>query len=131
SRRHDLMSIHEMLSVLYDKLGNIPRAFHHLKSFEQLKEEIFKQTIINELRNMQVRQQIELAQKEKEVAERTAFLKHQFMANMSHEIRTPMNAIVGMTRLLLTREPKEDQLRYLNAIQQCADNLLVIINDIL
>ena len=131
NRRHDLMSIHEMMSALYDKMGDIPKAFHHLKSYEQLKEEIFKQTIINELRNMQVRQQIELAQKEKEVAERTAYLKHQFMANMSHEIRTPMNAIVGMTRLLLGKEPKQDQLRYLNAIQQSADNLLIIINDIL
>ena len=130
-RRHDLMSVHEMLSALYDKMGDIPKAFHHLKTFEQLKEEIFKQTIINELRNLQVRQQIELAQKEKEVAERTAYLKQQFMANMSHEIRTPMNAIVGMTRLLLAKEPKPDQLRYLNAIQLSADNLLVIINDIL
>ena len=130
-RRHDLMSVHETLSMLYDKIGDIPQAFHHLKSYELLKEEIFKQATINELRNLQVRQQIELAQKEKEVAEKTAFLKHQFMANMSHEIRTPMNAIVGMTRLLLSKEPKPEQLRYLNAIQQSADNLLVIINDIL
>jgi len=130
-RRHDLMSIHEVLSVLYDKMGDIPKAFHHLKSFEKLKEDIFKQKIINEVRNLQIRQQTELAQKEKEVAERTAFLKHQFMANMSHEIRTPMNAIVGMTRLLLAKEPKPDQLRYLNAIQLSSNNLLVIINDIL
>jgi signal transduction histidine kinase/CheY-like chemotaxis protein/HPt (histidine-containing phosphotransfer) domain-containing protein len=130
-RRHDLMSVHEILSTLYDKMGDIPKAFHHLKSFEQLKEEIFKQTIINELRNLQVRQQIELAQKEKEVAERTAQLKHQFMANMSHEIRTPMNAIVGMTRLLLSKDPRPEQLRYLNAIQLSSENLLVIINDIL
>ncbi len=131
SRRHDMMSVHEILSALYDKMGDIPKAFHHLKSFEQLKEEIFKQKIINELRNLQVRQQTELAKKEKEVAERTAFLKHQFMANMSHEIRTPMNAIVGMTRLLLGKDPKPDQLRYLNAIQLSSNNLLVIINDIL
>lgn len=130
-RRHDMMSIHEVLSSLYDKMGDIPKAFHHLKTFEQLKEEIFKQTILNELRNLSVRQQIELAKKEKEVAERTAQLKHQFMANMSHEIRTPMNAVVGMTRLLLAKEPKTEQLRYLHAIQQSADNLLVIINDIL
>ncbi len=131
NRRHDIMSIHEVLSALYDKMGDIPKAFHHLKSFEQLKEEIFKQKIINELRNLQVRQQTELAKKEKEVAERTAFLKHQFMANMSHEIRTPMNAIVGMTRLLLAKDPKHEQLRYLNAIQLSSNNLLVIINDIL
>ncbi len=131
SRKHDVMSIHETLSVVYDKLGDIPKAFHHLKTYEKLKEEIFQQTTFNQLRNLQIRQQIELAQKEKEVAEKTAQLKQQFMANMSHEIRTPMNAIVGMTRLLLGKEPRLDQLRYLQAIRMSADNLLVIINDIL
>lgn len=131
NRKHDLMSIHEVLSELYDLLKDIPNAYHHLKTLERLKEEIFKQKIINELRNMQIRQQVELANKEKEVAENTALLKHQFMANMSHEIRTPMNAIVGMTRLLQINQPRPDQQKYLNAIQQSASNLLVIVNDIL
>lgn len=131
SRKHDVMSIHEILSMVYDSMGDIPKAFHHLKAFEQLKEEIFKQATLNKLRNLQIRQQTELAKKEKEVAQRTAQLKQQFMANMSHEIRTPMNAIVGMTRLLVGKDPRPDQMRYLNAIQQSADNLLVIINDIL
>jgi signal transduction histidine kinase/CheY-like chemotaxis protein/HPt (histidine-containing phosphotransfer) domain-containing protein len=112
-------------------MGDIPRAFHHLKTYEKMKEEIFQQTTFNKLRNLQTRQQVELAHKEKEVAERTAQLKQQFMANMSHEIRTPMNAIVGMTRLLQSKNPMPEQKRYLSAIQQSADNLLVIINDIL
>jgi signal transduction histidine kinase/DNA-binding NarL/FixJ family response regulator len=131
TRLHDVMSLHETLSALYDQMGNVPKAFHHLKEYERLKEEIFQQTTFNKLRNLQTRQQIELAQKEKEVAEKTAALKQQFMANMSHEIRTPMNAIVGMTRLLLDKDPLPHQLRYLKAISQSADNLLVIINDIL
>lgn len=130
-RRHDLMSIHEFLADLYDQMGNIPKAFSHLKAYEKLKEEIFQQATLNKLRNLQIKNQIEVAKKEKEVAERTAHLKQQFMANMSHEIRTPMNAIVGITRLLLEKDPKEEQLKYLNAIKQSADNLLVIINDIL
>lgn len=130
-RRHDLMSIHEFLSDLYDRMGNIPQAYYHLKAFEKLKEEIFQQATLNKLRNLQIKNQIEVAKKEKEVAERTAELKQQFMANMSHEIRTPMNAIVGIARLLLEKDPKPDQLKYLNVIRQSADNLLVIINDIL
>src|SRR5690606_16503711 len=131
SRRHDLMSVHELMAILYEKMGDIPKAYRHLKAFENLKEEIFRQTTFNRLRNLQIRQVTELAKKEKEVAEKTAQLKQQFMANMSHEIRTPMNAIVGMSRILIEKYPREDQMRYLNAIQKAADSLLVIINDIL
>ena len=130
-RKQDLLSLHEFLSALYDKMGDVPKAFEHLKSFERLKEAIFQQTTFNKLRNLQVRSQMLVAKKEKEVAEKTAQLKQQFMANMSHEIRTPMNAIVGITHLLLEKNPREDQLKYLNAIKQSSDNLLVIINDIL
>lgn len=130
-RKHDAMSIHEALSDIYDHIQDIPKAYHHLKEYERLKEEIFHQTTFNKLRNLQTRQQIQLAKKEKEVAEKTANLKQQFLANMSHEIRTPMNAIVGMTQLLLNLDPGPRELKYLQAIKTSADNLLVIINDIL
>ena len=130
-RKPDIMGIHETFASLYEQMGNLPQAYHHLKEFERLKEEIFQQTAFNKLRNLQTRQELDLAKKELEVAEKTARLKQQFMANMSHEIRTPMNAIVGMTNLLLEQHPPAGQLKYLNAIRQSADNLLVIINDIL
>ena len=78
-----------------------------------------------------VREKIKELEEEKSRAEHSEKAKEQFLANMSHEIRTPMNAIMGMTRLLLEKTPREDQLKYLNAIKQSSDNLLIIINDIL
>jgi PAS domain S-box-containing protein len=35
--------------------------------------------------------------------------RNEFFSAMSHEIRTPMNAILGMTELLLKRNPRKDQ----------------------
>ena len=58
-------------------------------------------------------------------------VKEQFLANMSHEIRTPIHGIMSLTNLLLKSHIDPDQLTYLNAIKKSADNLLVIINDIL
>lgn len=74
---------------------------------------------------------LKVAESARDQAERSKKFKEQFLANMSHEIRTPMNAVVGMTNLLLKTETNELQDKYLNAIKRSADNLLVIINDIL
>lgn len=67
----------------------------------------------------------------KEKAEDAAIAKSRFLSNMSHEIRTPMNAVIGMTHILLEEEPRDDQVDHLETIMFSAENLLVIINDIL
>jgi signal transduction histidine kinase/ActR/RegA family two-component response regulator len=64
-------------------------------------------------------------------AEESSRVKETFLANMSHEIRTPMNAILGMSQLLAKTALSPDQLNYQQAIATSADNLLVIINDVL
>jgi len=64
-------------------------------------------------------------------AERSEQFMQVFLANMSHEIRTPMNAVMGMTNLLLQKNPQPGQMKYLNSIQKSSENLLVILNDIL
>jgi signal transduction histidine kinase len=67
----------------------------------------------------------------REEAEDSKKIKEQFLANMSHEIRTPMNAIKGMTELLSEKTHDDESLRYIHAISQSSNNLLVILNDIL
>jgi PAS domain S-box-containing protein len=64
-------------------------------------------------------------------AERANHVKSDFLANMSHEIRTPMNAIIGMTRLALRKNPDSGLHGYLTKIDNAAQSLLSIINDIL
>ena len=58
-------------------------------------------------------------------------LKEQFLANTSHELRTPMNGIMGMINLLKGTELVTDQREYVDAVSQCANDLLTIINDLL
>ncbi|HEY4650617.1 MAG TPA: PAS domain S-box protein [Pontibacter sp.] len=67
----------------------------------------------------------------KEAAEESARVKENFLANMSHEIRTPMNGILGMAGLLQKTKLDEAQNNFLKIIRQSAENLLVVINDIL
>ncbi len=84
-----------------------------------------------EQRTADLRKQKEIAEKERMRAEQSEQFKQQFLANMSHEIRTPMNAVMGMTRLLIEKNPRNDQFQYLDGINKSSDNLLHIINDVL
>ncbi|MBX7182281.1 MAG: PAS domain S-box protein [Bacteroidia bacterium] len=69
--------------------------------------------------------------KSRERAETLSKAKDSFLANMSHEIRTPMNAIIGMGNQLAKTNLDEKQGFFLNTINTAAENLLVLINDIL
>lgn len=68
----------------------------------------------------------------KELAEKLAKVKDEFLSSMSHEIRTPLNGIIGFTNLLIQNPAfPVDQRKQLESIKTSGDILLVIINDIL
>tara|TARA_B100000674_G_scaffold281127_2_gene232447 strand:+ start:5899 stop:8385 length:2487 start_codon:yes stop_codon:yes gene_type:complete len=64
-------------------------------------------------------------------AENNMMVRQQFLAKITHEIRTSMSAIIGLSNLLIDKGLKGDKLEFAHAIKLSADNLLVIINDIL
>ncbi|MCP4442098.1 MAG: PAS domain S-box protein [Aureispira sp.] len=69
--------------------------------------------------------------KAKSEADENAKVKEMFLANMSHEIRTPMNGVLGFSNLLLQTKLNEAQQEYVQSIHCSAENLLMVINDIL
>lgn len=58
--------------------------------------------------------------------------KSYFFSTVSHDIRTPLNAIVGFSQMLkLGFSKKEEQDKAVDAIVNCSNTLLRLINDIL
>lgn len=73
----------------------------------------------------------EALQSAKEAAEKTIKSREDFFSTMSHEIRTPLNAVLGMTYLMLQKEPREDQKKLLQTLKFAGESLTALINDIL
>ncbi len=88
-----------------------------------------QQYLIDSSRELQ--QKNEALSKALILAREATQIKEQFLANTSHELRTPMNGIMGMVNLLQDTVLNEEQREYVDAISECADDLLIIINDLL
>lgn len=55
----------------------------------------------------------------------------ELLAQVSHELRTPINGVLGMTELLFDTPLNEEQREYLDVLQNSAESLLYLLNDIL
>ena len=67
----------------------------------------------------------------KKLTEDASHAKEIFLANMSHEIRTPMSGILGIAGLLSKTALDKEQKNYIKLITESANNLLVIVNEVL
>jgi signal transduction histidine kinase/DNA-binding response OmpR family regulator len=68
---------------------------------------------------------------QKKLTEQQASFKEELFANVSHELRTPLHGILGMSHLLENTHLDNVQKDYVDITKSSANNLLVIINDIL
>lgn len=57
--------------------------------------------------------------------------KSEFLAVMNHELRTPLNSILAPARILRDKTEDAEQINLLSLIEESANHLLEVINDIL
>jgi len=65
------------------------------------------------------------------VRKRQTDFKSEFLAQVNHELRNPLNGIIGMNRLVLETDLTPVQQQYLTIVQDSAETLLLLINDLL
>lgn len=132
-----------MLYLIYKKEGDTVTALQHLEKYLATKEQVINTQTLKIIENYELITKMESFEKEarmqkekadimekKEIAERSAQIKQEFLSTMSHEIRTPLNAVITITSLLKDRTDPEDQ-QLLSSLKFASNNLLFIINDIL
>ncbi|MBC7641926.1 MAG: response regulator, partial [Flavobacterium sp.] len=73
----------------------------------------------------------EKAMSDKEYAEASKRAKSEFLANMNYEIRTQLNGIIDFTDLLMNTNLEQVQKHYMTTINNSANSLMDIINDVL
>lgn len=107
--------------------------FVNVQAYYQYNEKGDIEKFVGTVQDVNQRKQVESELIEaRKAAEESGKIKEQFLANMSHEIRTPMNAIIGFTSLMIGQDNfSPEQKKYIKAIHDAGEHLMVIINDIL
>ncbi len=77
------------------------------------------------------RNEWQLAEHKREVAEQASLAKTRFLATLGHEVRTPMTGVLGMSELLLGTGLDGRQRGYVDSIRHAGEHLMRLVNDAL
>jgi signal transduction histidine kinase/FixJ family two-component response regulator len=114
------------------ELGELAREFSSMQSAVMEREQKIKDQAEEIRQTNSIKHQVEIAQKEQQLAASATDAKSRFLANVSHEIRTPLNSIIGFSEILSDVNANEnDKAKAILAIHNGGQYLLNIVNDVL
>lgn len=106
---------------------------HHRSSRELVVIEGRLNELAEHLADLRAAQETTLTQTRStlEQAERDSHAKSEFMAIISHELQTPLQSVLSMLGLIKRESLSASQSESLNTARRAAEDLLLVINDIL
>jgi signal transduction histidine kinase/DNA-binding response OmpR family regulator len=114
------------------ELGELAREFSSMQSAVMDREQKIKDQAEEIRQTNTIKYQVEIAQKEQQLAASATDAKSRFLANVSHEIRTPLNSIIGYSEILSDVNASEtDKTKATLAVHNGGQYLLNIVNDVL
>ena len=102
-----------------------------VKTHIKLRKSLLQLTLFNQELESRIDARTRELQKAKEEAEEANRAKSTFMFNINHEIRNPLNGVLGMLNLMKGTSLDSEGELYLSLAEYSANNLSVIIRDIL
>ncbi len=101
------------------------------EAFKLLKTDVASLLKERDMLNKKVKEQLVISEMNRKKAEESTILKTNFLSNISHELRTPLNGIIGLANISQFSEDINEIKEYMKDIQDSAEILLHLINDIL